>query len=248
MKRLIAFAAVLCVAVSIQAETVQEKIDKAGGLVRIKGKGNLTVIDCRPSDAKAELKDAIEALQSEVYIDVAQTREAAFSLSSASQAVKASGASVAVFIVDDASLPMTLTASEEKWSLVNVAKIRSDSPSSEKFKKRLSTLFMRQCARVLGSDVINTPECCTYQVFDLKDLDTINTFALPWGASISLKMSVTRLGIEPVEEATYEDACEMGVAAQPTNEIQRAIWQKINNKQTDKADPTARWKRDFEKK
>ena len=248
MNRLIAFVAVLCAAVSIHAETIQEKIDKAGGLVRIKGMGNLTVIDCRPSDAKAELRGAIEALQSEVYIDVLYKRGAAFSMATASAAVKATDASVAVFIVDDASLPMTLTASEEKWSLVNVAKIKTDSPAPEKFKKRLSTLFMRQSARVLGSDVINTPDCCTYQVFDLKDLDAINTFAVPWGASISLKMSVKRLGIEPVEEATYEDACEMGVAAPPTNEIQRAIWQKVNNKQTDKADPTARWKRDFEKK
>ena len=125
------------------------------------------------------------------------------------------------------SFPKPLTAAEEKWTLINAAKIKTDNPDKEKYQKRMSLLFMRQCCRILGSDATKSPECCLYPVFSLKDLDDVKSMDVAIGVFMAVNDSMSRLGMESVMIVTYRDACELGKAPAPTNDIQKAIWERV---------------------
>lgn len=240
----------LLVLLSIASVWANEKADKLaeknGGLVRIKGKGCVAAIDCRAKEGRISPADGITRFGGCYGIDVKTVNGEPFTFANATGQLKNSGANAAVFIVDDPSLPMTLLALEEKWSLINVAKIKSADDATT--ARRLSLLFLRQAVRVIGTDTVNETGSFLYQTFAPEDLDKINGYDFPAGAYISMNLGMERLGIEQVEMVTYKDACEMGAAPQPTNDIQRVIWDAMTNKKIDAKDPTARWKRDFEKK
>lgn len=217
------FALTVCVISAIYAESEEEVIAKNGGWCKLKGYGFVAAIDCRQVKSEADFKDGIDSVKSTFKPDIRVVNGKAFSLSNATEQLKNSKANAAVFIIEDKNLPMTLTAYEEKWTFINAAKIKEDSPDAAKFRKRLSLLFMRQCCRILGSDATKTPDCCLYPVFNLKDLDSITSMDVAIGVYIAINESMPCIGVEGIEMGTYRDACELGLSIPPTNDVQRAI-------------------------
>ena len=65
-------------------------------------------------------------------------------------------------------------------------------------------------------------------VKDVKDIDKITSFDISWNASTAINESMPLLSIEPLNIGTYRDACELGIAHPPTNDLQRAIWDKVH--------------------
>ena len=228
IKPTLAVLSCVCVAAVLAADSTPLSAHE-GGLVRTKGKGYVAVIDCRGAAAGNECAEGIQKVIDTFQPEIRVVRGKAFSLANAVTQLGESGGNAAVFIVDDPSLPITLTAYEEKWTLLNTAKVATDRPTAEKLKKRMSILFMRQCTRILGSDASKTPETCHYHAFSLSDLDSINTYDVGLGTSICVGDSMERLGIEAIELVTYKDACQMGIAPPPTNDIQRVIWEKVHS-------------------
>ena len=217
----------LGVASALVAATDDDEAAKDGGWYQIKGYGYVAAIDCRPVKVSDDYKAGVETVKSTFKPDIRLVEGRPFTLANAGAQLASSGANVAVFIVDDVNLPMTLTAYEEKWTFINAAKIRGDAPDKDRFRRRLSLLFMRQCYRILGSDATKTPDSCFYPVFSSKDLDDITSTDVPVGAYIAINESMSRTGIEGIEMGTYRDACEMGKASAPTNAIQKAIWEQV---------------------
>lgn len=226
----------------------ENESEKYGGHVKISGKGYVAAIDCRPNGNSDEYAEGMKAVADTFLVDVRLSKGETFSLLNAKSQLQKSEGNCAVFIIDDPNMPMTLSASEEKWSMINVAKTRLDSPGKQQFRRRISLLFARQAFRSLGADESASVDTCLHTVFKPSDLDAITSYDLPMGAEMAIPETMKLRGIEKIEYSTYEDACDLGVAAPPTNDVQKAIWEKVKNKKIDKADPTARWKRDFEKK
>ena len=65
----------------------------------------------------------------------------------------------------------------------------------------------------------------------------------PYFFSASIK-----LDLRSDKAVPYSAACKMGWAPPPTNDVQRAIYERFKNKRIDSKGPTARWKRDFPEK
>lgn len=222
----------LCALAALQSvvfaeDSVEEYGRKNGGWQRFSGKGFVAVLDCRGGEPGLEYAEGIAKVKEAFKTDMKVLSGKPFSLANAVGQLESCGGNAAVFIVDDPALPMTLTAYEDKWTLINAAKAAADSPEQKRLCKRLSILFMRQCCRIIGSDASKSPETCQYHVFSLKDLDAIDTYDVGFGTSLCVNESMCRLGLEPVEMITYREACEMGKAAAPTNAIQKAIWEQV---------------------
>ena len=220
----------LCLSTTAAISATMEDVivDKNGGWVKISGKGTIAVIDCRCNPSTNDYLSGVEKIRNTFQPQIVFKQNDGFTMAKASSILKGTGDNAAVFVVDDSSLPMTLTAAEEKWTLINAAKIKTDNPDKEKYQKRMSLLFMRQCCRILGSDATKSPECCLYPVFSLKDLDDVKSMDVAIGVFMAVNDSMSRLGMESVKIVTYRDACELGKAPAPTNDIQKAIWDKIH--------------------
>ena len=208
------------------AEKEREYMARNGGPVKIGGKGRIAVVDCRKAADTNDCLFGVEAVRNLFKPEIVFRAGGAFSVSGAGDAVSRSGDNAAVFVVDDPTLPMTLTAAEEKWAMVNAAKARADKPDAARFRRRMGLLFLRQCCRLMGSDATKTPECCLYPAFSLQDLDAIEGPDVAISVFIAISESMSRLGLEGEEIVSYRDACELGKAPAPTNEAQRAIWEK----------------------
>ena len=206
----------------------EDESEKYGGQVKLSGKGYVAAIDCRSNGNSEDFAEGMKAVADTFLIDVRPSKGKAFSLQNATSQLQTSGGNCAVFIIDDTNMPMSLSASEEKWAMLNVAKISSDSPAKQQYKRRISLLFARQAFRSLGADESKSVDTCLHSVFKPSDLDEITTYDLPMGPEMAIPETMRLRGIEKIEYGTYEEACGLGVAAKPTNTIQKTIWDKVH--------------------
>ena len=198
---------------------------KEGGTVRLAGKGRIAVVDCEAGIDWSSIEKAIESFNKSFHVDVVWQKGGPFSVETAENAVSLANANAVVFVGSRADYPMALAASEQKWSFVNVARLEKGSPN---FEKRCQKMLMRGIYRAIGSDTSQAPNSCMSPVHSPKDLDSITDLGVAMDTYIAVNQSFEPLGIVPVEYGTYRDACEVGIAPMPTNDIQRAIWDKVH--------------------
>lgn len=215
-------------ATSIVKMTPEERLEYDGGPYQLKGKGWVAAIDCRSNPDQNDYAEGSAKIEFELCTIVSNRIQSAFSISTASNVVKAYGANVAVFIIDDESMPMTLSAPEEKWSLVNVAKLKVSDYNLEKFRKRVSMMFTRQCCRALGSDEGPEGETCFKTVFNAEDVDKIDSMDITYSATTQIFATMPLRGMEPIDWGSYRDACQLGIAPMPINDNQRRVWDEVH--------------------
>lgn len=161
----------------------------------------------------------------------------AFSIANAAKAM--GDANVAVFIVDDPALPMTLIAREAKWGLLNVAAISADKPTVVTLLGRANKLMTRIVTDLLGgNNNLLVDFSAMKPVYTLKELDALKGFAIAPPSLSQIVYSLPSLGMTRKMKTTYQDACAEGWAPAPTNDVQKAIWNEVKN-------PQERFKKDL---
>ncbi len=65
------------------------------------------------------------------------------------------------------------------------------------------------------------------ETLSIRGLDTVQEF-IPIDMANRYTSYLATLGVKPAHERTYRQACKEGWAPPPTNDIQRAIWQKVH--------------------
>ena len=144
--------------------------------------------------------------------------------------LKASGANVAVVIVNDSDTPAMLLAPEDRWGVVNVAKLVDDLPSENAKAKFRPTRAGKEMVRAFSllcgggssqfpGNMMNAP---TLRQLDL----TVDT--IPMDMVGYYQEFLKPLGVTPREYTTYKRACREGWAPNPTTDIQKAIWEKVH--------------------
>lgn len=147
-------------------------------------------------------------------------------LANAESTLKECGANAAVFIVDDASIPVTLlNAPETKWAFINVAALAADKPSEKTLMERTRRELWRSLGFMLGNDSV-ADVCVMKAVNSLKELDDLGAEAPSSGPLILVGRRLRSIGVEPLTRATYSRALREGWAPMPTNELQRAVFER----------------------
>ena len=139
------------------------------------------------------------------------------------------GAVIALTVVDDASAPKLLVAPDDRWGKVNVAKLTDDLPAEDAkakfFKPRARKMIIRAVSLLCGGGSSqyrgNIMSSATLRELDLAP-EKIPADMLERYAKYLEKIGVTRM-----EKVPYLTACREGWAPAPTNEIQKAIWDKV---------------------
>ena len=195
-----------------------------GGDVTRPGKGFVAILNRQTKLPAKELDAAARKLIEESRINVRVVAEES----------EAKGAGLVIRIIDESGKPPLLVAPEEWWAEVNVAALGSDLKGETALAKFVPSRLRKEVMRAFayaagaggsgfGGNILDTT--C------VRDLDYREEF-IPADA---LDLSLTHLesrGVTRAETVTYRNACQEGWAPAPTNDIQKAIWEKVHNPPT----------------
>ena len=148
-------------------------------------------------------------------------------MADAARQLAATGAKTGVFLVDDPSLPMTLCAMEAGWGMVNLAPLKVDTPTKQRLFQRMNKLFTRVCTVVFGGAHEAVPFSAMQGVTNLNELDGLGAFAIAPNGLTMISEHLPKLGVTFPYMTTYKRACREGWAPAPTNDVQKAIWEKV---------------------
>ena len=196
-----------------------------GGTVKLAGRGRIAIVDCGSGIDWKAAEPVLEAFDKAFRVEVVRQSGGAFSVETAAAAVAKTGSNAAVFVGRRDDYPMALACSEQRWAFVNVGPLGAD---GRNFEQRFRTMLMRGIYRAIGSDASQAANSTMSPVHSPSDLDAITDLGVAMDTYMAVCQSFDALGFVPVEYGTYQDGCELGIAAPPTNAVQKAIWDKVH--------------------
>lgn len=158
-----------------------------------------------------------------------EVRPAKFSLATAKAEREKAGAGAGVFVTEDPALPMSLVALEECWGMVNLAPLKAGAPDAAKFASRFRKELIRITSVVFSGAKSQYRTSPLQTVKSAAELDKTIGDAYGIDSLMNIVKNLPDLGIEPDKRITYMAACQQGIAPAPTNDVQKAIWDKVHS-------------------
>lgn len=142
--------------------------------------------------------------------------------------LESKGAKAGVFVIaDDKSAPL-LVSPDEHWAVVNVRKLAvnlNDAGRARFLGPRTQKQILRAFAAMSGS--VSRAKGSPASALDIRDLDW-RLDMMPMDQIQQLSDYLGRMGLTHLKKAPYIVACRQGWAPAPTNEYQKAIWDKVH--------------------
>ena len=136
---------------------------------------------------------------------------------------------LSVEVVDDGRTRRALSVyPEERVAVVNVAALAADDPTADCLALRTRKEVSRAIAWLCGAAGSQYPGTLAGYIGSPKSLDRFEDEGLPPDVFMRMSIYATQVGIRPVVRTTYRNACAEGWAPQPTNDIQKAIWNDVH--------------------
>ena len=138
-------------------------------------------------------------------------------------AKKASGADVAVVIVDLPDMPSLFVVPEERWAAVNVAKLGDAKLDMRFYSARVRKEMYRGFAFVTGAAASRYEGNLMDPISSVSDLDEHPEGGIPIDILMRIPDYLKKVGVTIGEWGIYRDALEEGWAPEPANEYQRNV-------------------------
>ena len=206
------------------AKTPQDKaaraeaiLRKTGGFVSKKSDGKIYFVNCQSRISDEEISKRIDRIRFVLKYPCEITK-GTWKIGDS----KPKDAKIAIYLVDDEKLPMSLVAVEAGWGVVNTATL---SEKNNRFSKQLTRVFCLT-AGAADSPVKTSP---MQTVLKSEDLDKLLTDGFTFDMASSINENLQAIGMAPERKVPYVKACKEGWAPAPTNEIQKAIWDKVHS-------------------
>ena len=208
---------------------------RSGGLIVPKTNGRtFLLIDARGVKDEILLKFA-DNLKRRLHLGVTSITNAppteGADLFNFAQGFKTQDHPAIVCVVDSERGPSISAYPEDAIAVVNVAKLKT--ADTALFTKRVSKETWRGVALAMGGYIATAPngrivKSLLSPVYSVDDLDALDSTALSPAQCRAVCEAVKPLGLEAARPTTYAVACRQGWAPAPTNEIQRAIWERVH--------------------
>ena len=205
-----------------------ELLARTGGYYDIPGsmQGVICLANCKSGADQEWLCEIANYLHSETGLNVTCTNGWVFTWPQP-QTI----GNFTVFIVEDEQAPSLLVASEDKWAMVNIAKLKDS--RKQFFAMRVKKMSVRAFALLCGGASSNYQGGLSGPVASMNDLDKIMDYRLQVDVQDRLIKYLRAFDITPQITTTYLAACTHGVAPAPTNQYQKAIWDKVHELPTE---------------
>jgi hypothetical protein len=199
-----------------KAQARQRMMEKTGGILEKPGTGRVVVVNAQDKFSSGDIESQVKKCNSAIRVKI-DVEKGSWKLGDKLPA----GANVAVFIVNDPALPISLVAMEEQWGVLNVAKLEGAS----RFNKALARVMIS----TLGAGVSQFKGSPMQTVTNANDLDKLHSEGITFDALQSIMRNLQNLGVTQARKTTYRRACMEGWAAQPTNSFQKAVWDEVHS-------------------
>lgn len=224
-------------------------MQKTGGWI-IKegtGSGRCVFVDTQKKLPKESFSVAAEKIGSLLNCRVEyEQSDRSVTVQTAPEALKASKAQAAIFIIDDPSYPTILVAPEARWAMINAAALSKDGPMPPVLAKRATREAWRVFAQLLGASNASMEGGCVLEtVSSLDELDTLKADCFCPEPLSKIVAHLRAIGITPYVRMTYRRACEQGWAPPPTDEFQKLVWNQL--KEEKERGPTKPLKIEYKK-
>ena len=154
--------------------------------------------------------------------------------------VRKSGVGAVVLFYEREGCPVLNSFPEDAVTLVNLQPLQD--PDYNTYRRRLVKEFWRSVALTLGGYGNQMQMMSALQAaFSVKDLDDVPGVSLSPLQINAIQNAKGKLGIFGKKSGPYSKACREGWAPPPTNDVQRALYNRFN-------DPASRFRRDFKPK
>ena len=207
-------------------------IARGGGLVMRPGtpKGRVVVFDCQKELASTNLVLALGNLGKDFDKWDISCEQAADPQGDFAGAKAAAKAEIAVFVVRDGKTPSLLAAPDDGWVAVNLAKmdrnLRTENARAKFYESRCRKQIMRAVALACGAAGSTYPNNIM-DVARIEDLDLVKEF-VPLDKPDICDRYLKALGFKAKEESVYARAVKEGWAPAPTNDVQKAVWERVH--------------------
>lgn len=153
----------------------------------------------------------------------------------AKDSINAVTGAVVVFIENE-SAPSLSVFPEDAITVVNIHQLKDS--DYQTYRRRLVKEFWRSIAFTLGGYACGGMQSVMQPVYSVKDLDAVKGFSIPPQQIGVINAIKPRLKIYNPVPVPYSRACREGWAPAPTNDVQKALYERFNT-------PTARYNADF---
>ena len=199
----------------------EARIAADGGMLDRPVKGKVIRVllrtkDFSMADAVAEAANMSRILR--VFVEVVEAEE---------QSKNKTGCLITLADMDKA--PTLLAAPEDYWATVNVSRLKEGNPSAEVLKSRVIKEMWRAVGYALGAANASQYTCVMRPISCPADLDKEKVAVLTPQPMMAVSKTASQLGFARGGQATYRKACEEGWAPQPTNDVQKAIWEQVHS-------------------
>ena len=202
-----------------------------GGTIRKPGSayGKVVFLNAQKKVKSADLKGALDEIENTVHPIWEIKDVESVSLPNPAGDFKSHKGDVGVAIVDADSLPSLLVAPEDGWAVVNVAALSKGNPSPDVLASRTRKELLRGFALAGGCTFMSRSQIVLRgDIRSPRDLDSIQEDSYGVEAIMTLEKTLPYYGVMPWKQSTYKKACKEGWAPAPTNEYQKAIWDKVH--------------------
>lgn len=134
-----------------------------------------------------------------------------------------------LYVIDDEKMPTILHAPESGWCAINVAPLAKGAGEKPQFfAARVQKELTRAFATLAGGIKSGYPHPMTDCITKPEQLDKILECSLPMDVMDRFAPYLKGYGIVPYQLVTYKQACQEGWAPAPTNDVQKAVWDKVH--------------------
>ena len=144
--------------------------------------------------------------------------------------------------IDSDTLPVMTIVPESNLAIINVKELTIDSSKKILVDNRLIRESLRAFAFSLGAGYSTFENGVMQPILSASELDRFSSNFLSPDTANAILQNGLKIGFKPYRRTTYKRACKEGWAPAPTNEFQKAIWDKVH------AAPKAPMKIEFDPK
>ena len=223
----IVFAAALCYAGETGVARVGGRVTKPGSC-----KGSIGIVNVQEKVDKSVIEATVKVIRDVAPYNI-RVVEGKLSGYPTKSAVSACGFDIAIYVVDNADKPDLVVAPDDRWALVNVMPLSEGLTVEKKslLEKRLRGQVMRAFAMVCGAATSQYPGNI-HNATSVSDLDSLNPDQMIHDVMQRVRKNLTSIGITEPYVAVYKKAAAEGWAPPPTNEVQKAIWDRFHQAPT----------------
>ena len=204
---------------------------KSGGTIRKanSAQGAVLVVNAQEKISRTDLDSALNHIDETIHPILEYKEAKDVKIANPKDDIARLGGKVGVVVADVPDNPALAVAPEEGWAVVNVRKLNMDNPSADVLAARVRKEILRGLALAGGCSFMARGQIVVREgVHTAKDLDAVSIEEFGVDVQSALARLLPSYGVIPWTQSTYKKACQEGWAPAPTNDVQKAIWDKVH--------------------